>query len=402
MDFVSLDEIKRAQEVIEGVALKTPLEPSRVISELVGGPAHLKCENLQRTGSFKIRGAYNRISRLTAEERARGVVCASAGNHAQGVSLAAGLLGVKATVFMAEGAALPKIAATESYGGDVRLEGSIYDEAYEAAEKFVAETGAIMVHPFDHRDVIAGQGTIALEIFEQLPDAQAIIVPVGGGGLISGIATAAKAIRPAIKIIGVEPQGAAQVTAALEEGSPVSIPHISTIADGLAAKQTGDLTFQHIKEFVDDVVVVTDDEIAEALLLMLERAKLVVEPAGAAGVAAIMKGLEVGTPCVVLLSGGNIDPLLLLKVIRFGMGSAGRYFWFRTRVSDRPGELHRLLGVIADAGANIVGIEHRREGAGILHLGEVEVTVQAETRGLEHVERLRSELGEAGYEIERF
>lgn len=401
VDFVSLEEIKSAAEVIEGVALKTPLEPSRVISEFAGGPAYLKCENLQRTGSFKIRGAYNRISRLSAEERARGVACSSAGNHAQGVSLAAELLGVKATVFMPEGAPLPKIAATERYGGDVRLEGAVYDDAHEAAEKFVAETGAVMVHPFDHPHVIAGQGTIALEIFDQLPDAGTIIVPVGGGGLISGIAAGAKAIRPEIRIIGVEPEGAAQVTAALKEGSPVSIPDISTIADGLAAKQTGDMNFEHIKDFVDEMLIVTDDEIAQALLLMLERAKLVVEPAGAAGIAAIMRRVEIVPPCVVVLSGGNIDPLLLLKVIRFGMGSAGRYFWFRTRVPDRPGELHRLLGVIADAKANVVGIEHRREGAGILHLGEVEVTVQAETRGPDHVEVLRNELGKAGYEIQR-
>ncbi|MBW3588015.1 MAG: threonine ammonia-lyase [Actinobacteria bacterium] len=401
MELVSLEQVRQAAGTIEGVALVTPFEPSRVLSEYAGGPVYLKCENLQRTGAFKIRGAYNRIARLPEQERARGVVCASAGNHAQGVALAATLLDVKATVFMPEGAALPKIEATERYGAEVRLGGAVYDEAFESAEKFAADTGAVMVHPFDHPDVIAGQGTVALEIVDRLPEVKTIVVPVGGGGLISGIAAAAKGLLPGVRIVGVEPKGAAEVSAALSAGHPVSLPTLSTIADGLAAKQTGEITFAHLRELVDDVVQVSDDEISQALLLMLERAKLVVEPSGAAAVAAIMQGLEVEPPVAVVLSGGNIDPLLLLKVIRFGMGSVGRYFWFRTRVPDHPGELHRLLGVIADAGANIIGIEHHREGVRLRHLGEVEVAVQVETRGGDHVSDLKESLSRAGYEIEK-
>lgn len=399
---MKLEQVREAAKILDVVALHTPLEPSRVLSDHAGGPAFLKCENLQRTGAFKIRGAYNMIARLSAEESSRGVVAASAGNHAQGVALAASLLGVKATVFMPQGAALPKVEATTRYGADVVLEGSVYDEAFGAAQAFAAEQRAVMVHPFDHPDVIAGQGTIALEIFDQLPDVSTIVVPVGGGGLISGVAAAAKAMRPETRIVGVEPEGAAGMRAALEKGEPVELPEMDTVADGLAARRAGALTLAHVRELVDEVVTVSDDEIAEGLLLMVERAKLLVEPAGAAGVAAVManKGTLIH-PVVVLLSGGNIDPLLLMQVIRFGMGSAGRYFWFRTRLSDRPGELHRLLGVIAAAGANIVGVEHHREGVRVRHLGEVEVAVQVETRGHDHVEELRLALETAGYAVHR-
>lgn len=402
MELVKLEQVREAAKILDDVALHTPLEPSRVLSDHAGGPAFLKCENLQRTGAFKIRGAYNMIARLSAEESSRGVVAASAGNHAQGVALAASLLGVKATVFMPQGAALPKVEATTRYGAEVVLEGSVYDEAFDAAQAFAAEQRAVMVHPFENPDVIAGQGTIALEIFDQLPDVSTIVVPVGGGGLISGVAAAAKAMRPETRIVGVEPEGAAGMRAALEKGEPVELPEMDTVADGLAARRAGALTLAHVRDLVDEVVTVSDDEIAEGLLLMVERAKLLVEPAGAAGVAAVManKGTLIH-PVVVLLSGGNIDPLLLMQVIRFGMGSAGRYFWFRTRLTDRPGELHRLLGVIAAAGANIVGVEHLREGVRVRHLGEVEVAVQVETRGRDHVEELRLALETAGYAVHR-
>lgn len=402
MELVKLEQVREAAKILDDVALHTPLEPSRVLSDHAGGPAFLKCENLQRTGAFKIRGAYNMIARLSAEESSRGVVAASAGNHAQGVALAASLLGVKATVFMPQGAALPKVEATTRYGAEVVLEGSVYDEAFDAAQAFAAEQRAVMVHPFENPDVIAGQGTIALEIFDQLPDVSTIVVPVGGGGLISGVAAAAKAMRPETRIVGVEPEGAAGMRAALEKGEPVELPEMDTVADGLAARRAGALTLAHVRDLVDEVVTVSDDEIAEGLLLMVERAKLLVEPAGAAGVAAVManKGTLIH-PVVVLLSGGNIDPLLLKQVIRFGMGSAGRYFWFRTRLTDRPGELHRLLGVIAAAGANIVGVEHHREGVRVRHLGEVEVAVQVETRGRDHVEELRLALETAGYAVHR-
>ncbi len=401
MDLVTLDEIKQAARTLEGVAVRTPLEHSRAISDRVGGEVYLKCENLQRTGSFKIRGAYNRIARLTDEERARGVVAASAGNHAQGVALGATLLNVSSTVFMPEGAALPKVAATEKYGAKVVLGGSVYDDAYAAAKAFADKTGAVMVHPFEHKDVIAGQGTIALEILDQLPDVGTIVSPIGGGGSISGIAAGAKALKPGIRIVGVEPAGASNMSRALEAGRPVELDSISTIADGLAARQAGEMCLAHVAKFVDEVVAVTDEQIAEALVFVLERAKLVVEPSGAAGVAAVLTGVaKIEFPVVVHLSGGNIDPLLLLRVIRFGMGSAGRYFLFRTKVPDRPGELHKLLSVIADAGANVAGVEHHREGAALEYLGEVEVGLQVETRGPDHVEALIKSLKEAGYSVE--
>lgn len=402
MRMVSIDDVEQAARLLKGVADTTCLEYSRALSDRCGGQAYLKCENLQRTGAFKIRGAYNRIARLSTEERARGVVAASAGNHAQGVALAASLLEVKATVFMPEGAALPKVEATTRYGANVILDGVVYDEAFTAAEKYAEQEGCVMVHPFDHADVIAGQGTIALEILEQLPETATIVVPVGGGGLVSGIAAAAKALKPSIRIVGVEPDGAASVSRAVEHGSVLILPTLSTVADGLAAKQAGTLCLAHVQQFVDEIVTVNDEEIAEALLLIAERAKLIVEPAGAAGVAALMKGRAlIPFPVVVLLSGGNIDPLLLLRVIRFGMGSAGRYVSFSTMLADRPGELHRLSGVIAQSGANVIGVEHRREGVAGRLLGDVEITMQLETRGSDHVRSVLSWLEEAGYVVQR-
>lgn len=402
MSLVGSTQITEAAATLEGVAVRTPLEYSRALSSKTGGASYLKCENLQRTGSFKIRGAYNRISQLSLEERAKGVVAASAGNHAQGVALAASLLDVKATVFMPNGAPLPKVAATSRYGAEVMLEGDVYDEAFAAAEQFARDRGAVMVHPFDHPHIIAGQGTVGLEILEQLPEVAAVIVPVGGGGLISGIASAIKLQRPEVKVFGVEPEGAANVSRAVKEGKVVELPSLSTVADGLSAKKAGELCLAHVQERVDEIVIVTDDEIAEALLLLAERAKLVVEPAGAAAMAALMSGkIEAEFPLVAVLSGGNIDPLLLLKVLRFGMGSAGRYFSFRTRTPDRPGELHRLLGVIAAAGANVVGVEHHREGPSLRHLGEVEIAIQVETRGRDHVDELIVALAGAGYSVDR-
>lgn len=401
MELVGLDQIKQAAARLLGVAALTPLERSRVLTERSGGPIFLKCENLQRTGAFKIRGAYNCIAQLSDEDRARGVVAASAGNHAQGVALGASLLGVRSTVFMPEGAALPKVEATARYGAQVVLEGSIYDEAFAAAEAHAEQAGAVMVHPFDHPDVIAGQGTVGLEIIEQLADVATIVVPVGGGGLISGVAAAAKSHNPSIRVIGVEPVGAAGVALALESGKVEQLPTLSTVADGLAAQQAGELCLAHVQKYVDELVMVTDEEIGQALLLAVERGKLLVEPAGAAGLAAIMGGLDITYPAAVIISGGNIDPLLLLRVIRYGMGSAGRYFSFRTRLFDRPGELHRLSGVISQAGANIVGIEHRREGTEPRLLGDVEVAIQVETRGSEHVDSLIERLSRAGYTVER-
>ncbi|MGH2718846.1 MAG: threonine ammonia-lyase [Actinomycetota bacterium] len=400
MDFVNLDDVRQAAARLEEVCLTTPVWPSRILSRMAGGTTWLKCENLQRTGSFKIRGAYNRIARLSAEQRARGVVAASAGNHAQGVALGASLLGVHSTVFMPAGAPLPKVEATRKYGAQVVLGGMVYDEAYAGAVAYAEEHNAVMVHPFDHPDVIAGQGTISLEIFEQVPDVKTIVVPIGGGGLISGVAAAARAMRPDIRIVGAEPAGAATLRRSLDAGHVVTLPEISTMADGLAAKRAGDLTFEYVRQLVDEVVLVTEEEIARALLLMTERARLLLEPAAAVGVAAVMTQRALLTfPAVVIGSGGNIDPLLMLRVIRFGMTAAGRYFSFRTRLQDRPGELQRLSGLIAGVGVNVVGVEHRREG--VLHssLTDVEVSLQVELRGPDHIAELIARLEEDGYEV---
>lgn len=399
---VSLEDIDRARDRLKDVAVQTPLDLSRALSSMVGGPAHVKCENLQRTGSFKIRGAYNRISRLNDQERAAGVVAASAGNHAQGVALAASLSDTKATVFMPASASLPKVEATQRYGAEVILEGKDFGEAYAASRRHATETGATFVHPYDHQHVIAGQGTIGLEIVEQLPDVATVVVPIGGGGLISGIAAAVKSLKPNVRLVGVQASGAASFPISLEKGQIVALDHMSTIADGIAANSPGELTFAHVSQLVDEVVTVTDDSIAQALVLTAERMKLVLEPSGAAGVAAVMDGKgHIEAPAVVVLSGGNIDPLLLLRVIRYGLSAAGRYFAFHTRIADRPGELHRLLGLIADSGANIVGVEHHREGVHV-HLGEVDVILQVETKGPKHIEELSGSLSSQGYVVEPF
>ncbi len=360
----------------------------------------IKCENLQRTGSFKIRGAYNRIARLSDAERAAGVVAASAGNHAQGVALAASLAGVKSTVFMPEAASLPKVEATKRYGAEVVLTGHDFGQAFAAAEDHSHARGATFVHPYDHRDVIAGQGTAGLEIFEQLPEVKTVVIPVGGGGLISGVAAALRARKPGIRVIGVQAAGAASFPPSLERGRPVTLDRLTTIADGIAANSPGELTLAHVRELVDDVVIVSDEAIGEALVFTAERMKLVVEPAAAAGIAGVLTNVgDVVPPVVVLLSGGNIDPLLLLRVIRFGLSASGRYFAFNTKIPDRPGELHRLLGLIAETGANIVGVEHHREGAAV-DLSEVEVQMQVETRGPAHIEELSDRLVTAGYHLE--
>ncbi|MFP5297602.1 MAG: threonine ammonia-lyase [Actinomycetota bacterium] len=401
-ELVSLEEIEQARERLREVAVVTPLDLSRALSAVVGGPVYVKCENLQRTGSFKIRGAYNRISRLSEAERQAGVVAASAGNHAQGVALAASLSDTKATVFMPESASLPKLEATQRYGAEVILEGKDFGEAYAASRKYAGETGATFVHPYDHEHVIAGQGTIGLEILDSFPEVETIVVPIGGGGLISGIAAAAKARKPEVRVVGVQAAGAASFPISLEKGHVVALDHVSTIADGIAANSPGELTFAHVSQLVDEVVTVTDDSIAQALVLTAERMKLVLEASGAAGVAAAMEGKgHLRPPCVVVLSGGNIDPLLLLRVIRYGLSAAGRYFAFHTRIADRPGELHRLLGLIADSGANIVGVEHHREGVHV-HMGEVDVILQVETKGPTHIEDLSESLSSNGYVVEPF
>jgi threonine dehydratase len=398
-ELVTLADIEAARELLKGITRLTPLEPCRPLVAKLAGPAWLKCENVQRAGSFKVRGAYVRIARLTDEERGRGVVAASAGNHAQGVALAAGLLGAQTTVFMPVGAPLPKIAATKGYGAKVEFAGSSVDEALVAAQEFAERTGAVLIHPFDHPDVIAGQGTVALEILEQSPDVKTIVTGVGGGGLISGIAVAVKAMRPDVRVIGVQAAGAAAFPRSLEAGRPVRLTSFGTIADGIAVGRPGDLTFAHVGKLVDQVVTVSDEDISRALLMLLERGKLVVEPAGSVGVAALLSGaVEVETPAVAVLSGGNIDPMLMLRVIEHGLAAAGRYLTFTVRCGDRPGHLARLLTQIAEHGANVVDVAHRRQDPR-LRLGEVEVALSVETRGAEHSDRLVTALRGAGYTV---
>ncbi|GAA3450178.1 threonine ammonia-lyase [Dactylosporangium matsuzakiense] len=398
-DLVTLAEIEAARELLAGVIRLTPVEPSRPLSAKLAGPALLKCENLQRAGSFKVRGAYVRLSRLSAQERRRGVVAASAGNHAQGVALAASLLGISSTVYMPLGAPLPKIAATRGYGAAVEFAGSTVDEALVAAQEFAERTGAVLIHPFDHADVIAGQGTVGLEILEQVPEVKTVITGAGGGGLISGLAVAIKTLRPDVRVIGVQASGAAAFPKSLARGKPVRLEQFGTIADGIAVGRPGDITFAHVAKLVDDVVTVTEEDISRALLMLLERGKMVVEPAGSVGVAALLAGaVQVETPVVAVLSGGNIDPMLMVRVIEHGLAAAGRYLTFTVRCGDRPGHLAKLLSYIAEQGANVVDVAHRRQDPR-LQLGEVELGLSVETRGSEHSDRLVNALRSAGYTV---
>jgi threonine dehydratase len=398
----SLADFERARSVVSRVAEVTPMESSRFLAELLGSPVYLKCENLQRTGSYKIRGAYNRMARLSDEEKARGVVAASAGNHAQGVAFAARELGIAATIFMPVGVALPKLQATRNYGADVVLRGHTVEEPLRAAAEFAASTGAILIPPFDHSDVVAGQGTLGLEILDQVPDLDTVIVPIGGGGLIAGVASVLKqrlALEGrTVRVIGVQAENAAAYPVSLRNGVATEITITPTIADGIAVSKPGILNFDIIKDAVDEIITVTDDDIARAMLVLLERAKLVVEPAGAVSVAAIMTGqvVNAGTT-VAILSGGNIDPLVMERVISRGLAASDRYLRFRLMLPDRPGQLARVAELISEANANVVEVLHTRHGRNAL-ISDVEIELSVETRGTEHVERVLSHLIEAGYD----
>ncbi|MET7441129.1 threonine ammonia-lyase [Streptomyces sp. NPDC004082] len=396
---VTLDDVRGAQKMLSGVSRMTAMEGSRHLSQLVGAPVHLKCENLQRTGSFKLRGAYVRIAGLLPEERAAGVVAASAGNHAQGVALASSLLGVRSTVFMPSGAPLPKVAATREYGAEVRLHGQVVDETLAAAQEYAAETGAVFIHPFDHPDIIAGQGTVGLEILEQCPEVRTIVVGIGGGGLVAGIATAVKALRPDVRVVGVQAAGAAAYPPSLAAGRPMAIENPATMADGIRVGRPGDVPFRIVHDLVDDVRTVSENHLSSALLLCLERAKLVVEPAGASPVAALLS--EPGSfegPVVAVLSGGNVDPLLIQRILRHGMAAAGRYLAVTLRLTDRPGALATLLGVLSVADANVLDVSHVRTDPR-LGLTEVEVELHLETKGPEHCAEVNRALRTAGYTV---
>ena len=394
-----LDDVRGAQKMLSGVARVTAMEGSRHLSSLVGAPVHLKCENLQRTGSFKLRGAYVRISGLRPEQRAAGVVAASAGNHAQGVALASSLLGVRSTVFMPVGAPLPKVAATREYGADVRLHGHVVDETLAAAERYAAETGAVFIHPFDHPDIIAGQGTVGLEILEQCPEVRTILVGVGGGGLAAGVGLAVKSVRPDVRVVGVQAEGAAAYPPSLAAGHPVAIEAPSTMADGIRVGRPGDVPFALVREYVDEVRTVSEDALSSALLLCLERAKLVVEPAGASPVAALLSDPKAFQgPVVAVLSGGNVDPLLMQRILRHGMAAGGRYLSLRLRVTDRPGALATLLAVLTVVDANVLDVGHVRTDPR-LGLTEAEVELHLETKGPEHCAEVRDALRDAGYVV---
>ena len=399
MRLVNIEQLHQARKLLEGVIRETPIEHARDLEELHGGPVYLKCENLQRTGSFKIRGAYNRIHGLTREERARGVVAASAGNHAQGVALASSLLGTKATVFMPQRAPLPKLAATRGYGAEVFLHGSVLEETLAEAIAFSERTGAIFIHPFDHEDIIAGQGTVGLEILEQVPEVGTVLVATGGGGLLGGVAVAVKALRPDVRVVGVQAEEAAAFPPSLAAGVPVRLSEMHTMADGIAVGEPGAVSYAHVSELVDDVVTVSEESLSRAVLLCLERRKLVVEPAGAAAVAALIEHPgEFQTPIVAILSGGNVDPLLLLQIIQRGMTAGGRYFKLRLSVPDRPGSLVSVLSRVSTLGANVLDVQHSRI-SGTLAIGEVEIVLALETRGPEHCEEVVVELQRAGFEV---
>jgi threonine dehydratase len=396
---VTSDDVVAARETLREVIAETPVLYSRVLSELIGGPAYLKAENLQRTGSFKIRGAYLRIASMSDAERARGVVAASAGNHAQGVALAASMLGASATVVMPERAPLPKVQATRGYGAQVILHGASVEDALAEALRFAERTGAVFIHPYDHPDIVAGQGTLGFEVIEQCPQAATVLVPIGGGGLAAGVAIAVKGLDPDVRIVGVQAEAMAAFPESLAQGHSIAVPARPTMADGIAVSRPGDIAVDVLSKFADRLVTVTEAGLARALLLCLERAKQVVEPSGAATVAALLEYPgEFEPPVVAVLSGGNIDPLLLSKLLRHGLAAAGRYLAFRCRVADYPGSLAALLGDVAGLGANVLEVSHERLAPGLL-VDEVEVVLQVETRGPDHCADLKDKLRAAGYQL---
>ncbi len=399
----TIDDIRRAAGVVYDVAVRTPVLGSRHLAARTGGTVHLKAENLQRTGSFKIRGAYTRISALDAGERSRGVVAASAGNHAQGVALAAQLRGVPATIFMPVDASMAKVAATRGYGATIELSGETYDESATAARDHAAAVGATFVSAFDDELVIAGQGTVGLELDEQIADLDVVVVPCGGGGLLSGIALALRALRPGIRIIGVQAAGCSPMVDSVRSGELSPVTRVETIADGIAVKRPGALTFPIVRDTVDELVSVTDEQIVETINLLLERHKLLVEGAGAAAAAAIVggriAGLE-GRSVAVVLSGGNIDLPLIQAVVRRGLTVSGRYLVLSTRIPDRPGALMQLLGVLAANRVNIVDIVHHREGLDVF-VTDTEVELTVETRDAAHAREVLALLERGGFAAER-
>ena len=397
---MEIDDVRLAAERLEGVIRDLPVQGARWLSDQVGGPVYLIPENLQRAGSFKIRGAFNRIAQLTEAERAKGVVAASAGNHAQGVALAGQLMGVAVTVFMPVDASIPKVEATRGYGADVRFHGSTVDEALVQARLFADETGAILIHPFDHEHVVAGQGTLGLEIVEKIPDVKTVVVCTGGGGLLAGVAFAIKQVKPDVKVIGVQAEGAATYPQSIAEGRPITRTRMNTMADGIAIARPGDIPFELIQTHVDEFRTVTEDELSRAVLMLLERAKLVVEPSGAAATAAVMNHPhDFEPPVAITISGGNVDSLVLLRIIRHGMAAAGRYLSISVQTPDFPGSLAGLLDVLKQHKANVVDVFHDRTDPRV-SIGDVRIDIQMETRSAEQRDRIIDALSSAGYRVE--
>lgn len=395
---MKLQDFTTAREHLQKVLLPTHLIYSPIFSEESGNQIYIKPENLQKTGAFKIRGAYNKIHKLTEEEKKRGVIASSAGNHAQGVAYAARELGIKAVIVMPKTTPLIKVQSTKKYGAEVVLYGDVYDDAYQKAKELEAQEGYVFVHPFDDIDVLEGQGTIALEILEEMPDAEVIVVPIGGGGLISGIAAAAKMIKPDIKIIGVEPSGAASATEALKKNKVITLPEANTIADGTAVKRIGDLTFNCIKQYVDEVVTVDDYELTEAFLLLAEKHKIIAENSGILPLAALKKLTERDKKVVPVVSGGNIDVLMISSMIGKGLISRDRIFNFAVSIPDRPGELAKITHIIADVGANIVKLAHN-QFKNLSRFRDKEVLITVETNGTDHVQALVDAFAAKGYEV---
>jgi threonine dehydratase len=380
----TLADVQEARERLQGIAEQTPIYISETFSRRCGREVRLKAENLQRTGSFKVRGAGNKLATLSTEERAAGVVAASAGNHGQAVAWAARELGAPATIYVPQDAPMAKVEACRNYGAQTVLTGTYFEDALAAAERHVEEQGGTFIHPYEDQLVIAGQGTVGLELAEQAPEVGTVLIPIGGGGLAVGVATALRALRPEVRLVGVQ--------AGLEG---------YTIADGIWVKVPSEFTMPLLEDLLDDIVAVTDDEISEAIVLLLERAKLVVEGAGAVGVAALLAGKAGGSGLAVpILSGGNIDATMLISVMRYGLTAAGRYLVVRTQLSDRPGELIKLLSLVAEERGNVISVEHHREGMDI-PVSETEVELTLVTRDEEHCRTLLDAMEERGYKVER-
>ena len=393
-----LEDFIKAKEKLSKVLLETHLIYSPIFSKESGNKVFIKPENLQKTGSFKIRGAYNKISNLTVDEKKRGVIASSAGNHAQGVAYGAKESGIKAIIVMPKSTPLIKVESTKQYGAEVILHGDVYDDAYKKAKELEEKEGYVFVHPFNDEDVLDGQGTIALEILEELPETDIILVPIGGGGLISGIACAAKILKPEIKIIGVEPEGAASAYEAIKENKIIELKEANTIADGTAVKKIGDLNFEYIKKYVDEIITVSDYELMEAFLLLVEKHKIIAENSGILSVAATKKLKETNKKVVSVISGGNIDVLMISSMINKGLIRRDRIFNFSVNIPDKPGELAKVVDLIAELGANVVKLEHN-QFKNLSRFKDVELQVTVETNGSEHIKNLVQAFEEKGYEI---